>query len=304
MPMYAMQQTARGPAGWQLAYAAWKQKVLSGGDLAHVMTLAQAAAQAQPGDLDRVLAKAADLAAGDGDAIAEVAAMAMQYGQADRAAALIDNARKASPSPALDRLASAIAERQGRPADAATLLEHALEVEADVPRGLSTVRMDYARLIQLEGRVASLAPAGADRDKALAMLEDGAAAWRSIDPDYDPREQLVADALLAAGQEEEGMRVLSTLVERHPMEGTGWGAIAETLEKEGRLDAARDAWHQAVVIDQTNPAWRVRDAQVLFALGRDKEARAELEDITHRHWHERWNMIVEQAQELLARQPK
>ncbi|HTJ40815.1 MAG TPA: VIT domain-containing protein [Kofleriaceae bacterium] len=301
MPMYAFQNSSRGTAGWQLAYAAWKNKVLASGDLDHVMSLAMASAQAQPGDLDRVLAKAADLADGDGDAIASVASLAMQYGQADRAAALIDHARKASPSPALDRLASAIAERQGRPADAAALLAHALEAEADEPRPLSQVRMDYNRLVALDGRVASLAAAGADRDRAIAKLENDAADWRELDPDYDAREQTVANALLAAGRDEEAMRMLSTIIERHPMEGSGWGTMAETLEREGRLDAARDAWHQAVVIDQTNPAWRVRDAQVLFALGRDKEAIAELKDVTTRKWHERWGMVVSQAQQLLSR---
>jgi hypothetical protein len=299
--MYAFQSSARGPAGWQLAYAAWKNKVLGAGDLEHVMALAQAAAQAQPGDLDRVLGRAADLAAGDGDAIADVASLAMMYGQADRAAALVDGARKASPSPALDRLASTIAERQGRPAEAAQLLAHALAAEADAPRPLTQVRADYAHLIALDGRVASLAAKGVDRDRAIAKLEDDAATWRELDPDDDPREQAVADQLLAAGQDDEAMRVLSTMIERHPMEGTGWGAMAETLEREGRLDAARDAWHHAVVIDQTNPSWRVRDAQVLFALGRDGEAIAELKDVTNRKWHERWGMVVSQAQQLLAR---
>jgi tetratricopeptide (TPR) repeat protein len=296
---YAMQQSPRGQVGWQLAWAAWKGRVLADGDLGHVLALARAAASASPGDLDRVLGRAADLAAGDSDATAQVAGMALTYGQLDRAAALVDDARKLAPSPFLDRLAAQIAERQGRPAAAAALLSKALAA-ATGPTSLSQVRADYGHLIQLEGRVAALAT-GADRDHAVANLLDDAAAWRDIDPDDDGREQAVAQQLLAAGRHAEAMRVLSTVIERHPMEGTGWAMMAESLEREGRLAEARDYWHQAVVIDQTNPQWRLRDAQVLLALGRGDDARAELAEITHRHWHARWGMVVDQVRGMLAR---
>ena len=229
----------------------------------------------------------------------QVAGLALAYGQLDRAAALIDDARKLAPSPFLDRLAAQIAERQGRPAAAAAMLSKAL-ASATGPTSLSQVRADYGHLIQLQGRVAALAT-GADRDHAVANLLDAAAAWRDIDPDDDGREQAVAQQLLAAGRHAEAMRVLSTVIERHPMEGTGWAMVAESLEREGRLAEARDYWHQAVVIDQTNPQWRLRDAQVLLALGRGDDARAELAEITHRHWHSRWGMVVEQVRGMLAR---
>ncbi|MCE9572499.1 MAG: FecR domain-containing protein, partial [Deltaproteobacteria bacterium] len=125
MAMYAFQQSRRGPAGWQLAYGAWSRRVIDGDSLDHVLALLSASMN-QPGEVDRVLARAADLAAGDGDAIAAVATAALTYGQLDRAAAMVAGARKASPSAALDRLASAIAERQGRPGEAADLLQAAL----------------------------------------------------------------------------------------------------------------------------------------------------------------------------------
>ncbi|MCE9580299.1 MAG: hypothetical protein K8W52_44690, partial [Deltaproteobacteria bacterium] len=176
----------------------------------------------------------------------------------------------------------------------------ALAADGARPRPLAEVRGDWSRVIALEARVAAVATA-ADRDHAIAQLIDAGAAWRAIDPAYDPREQQIGAALLAVGQRDEAMRYLTTAIERAPMEGTGWAMLAEVFERDGRLEQARDYWHQAVVIDQTNPTWRIRDAQALFALGRDKEAVAELQDVATRHWHDRWNMVVYQAKDLLAR---
>jgi tetratricopeptide (TPR) repeat protein len=299
MAAYAFQQSRRGPAGWQLAYGAWARRVLDGDSLPHVLALLSAG-EVVPGQIDRVLARAADLATGDGDAVATVAAAAIQYGQLDRAAALVSAARTATPAPALDRLASAIAERQGRPAEAAALLDAAITADGAAPRALAQVRADWSHVLALEARVAAVSTA-ADRDHALAQLIDAAARWRALDPDYDPREQQVGLALLAVGERDEALRYLTTAIERAPMEGSGWAQLAETFEREGRLDQARDYWHQAVVIDQTNPTWRIRDAQALFALGRDREAQAVLQDVATRRWHQRWGMVVEQARDMLAR---
>jgi hypothetical protein len=82
------------------------------------------------------------------------------------------------------------------------------------------------------------------------------------------------------------------------MEGDGWALVAGVMEQEGRLDDAIGYWQQAIVIDQTNPTWRMRKAQALFAVGRDDDGRALLKEITSRHWHARWNGVVYQVQQM------
>jgi len=43
-----------------------------------------------------------------------------------------------------------------------------------------------------------------------------------------------------------------------------------------------------VILDQTNPTPRMRQAQALIALGRTAEGDAMLTDIVNRKWHVRW----------------
>jgi Tfp pilus assembly protein PilF len=105
--------------------------------------------------------------------------------------------------------------------------------------------------------------------------------------------------LLGVGDTAEAWRQLSTMIERDPMSGTGYEAIANVFEREGKVAEALDYWEHALRIDQTDPTPRLRKAQALYALGRNKEGDAALRDITNRRWHERWEWTVENARELL-----
>jgi len=91
------------------------------------------------------------------------------------------------------------------------------------------------------------------------------------------------------------------MIERDPMSGDGYQAVAMAFETQGRVADALDFWQQAIVIDQTNPTPRLRKAQALIALGRSAEGDAILRDIAGRTWHQNWMNVVYQAQNLLER---
>jgi len=85
------------------------------------------------------------------------------------------------------------------------------------------------------------------------------------------------------------------------MSGAGYATVAQTFESQGRVAEAVPYWHQAVILDQTNPTHRMREAQALIALGKIAEGDAILNDVASRRWHERWSGVVYQVKAMLER---
>ena len=297
---YVVEQSARGAVGWQLALAAWKQRVLAGGDLDHVMAFAAAAAMTPGEDLDQALERAAALAAAP-DALTEVVAAATAWNRLDRARSLLDQALTHYPASAgLLRLASAVAERQGDPRLAADRLQRALAADADRPVALSQLRADYGRLIGLHGQVARTA-SGADRDAAVDAAVAVGREWRAMDPEHAARERQLGELLAAIGREAEAWRYLSTPIDLNPRDGASFQVAAEVLERAGKLDQALGLWRRAFALDATNPTWLQRAAQVELALGRTDDARRTIDRIARGPWHVRWDGVKSWAQSAQRR---
>jgi len=165
---------------------------------------------------------------------------------------------------------------------------------------LSTVRSELSQIIAVARQLA-VQSSGAARDAAVQKAMTWATRWRAIDPGNAQIDQQVGEMLLAVGDTAGAWRQLSTVIERDPMEGTGYQIVADAFERQGRVAEAIEYWNQAVVIDQTNPTHRLRKAQALIALGRTAEGDAILEEVANRKWHERWQFVSYQAKELLAR---
>jgi tetratricopeptide (TPR) repeat protein len=125
--------------------------------------------------------------------------------------------------------------------------------------------------------------------------------WRAIDPGNAEIDQTLGNLLLSIGDTAGAWRQLSSAIERDPWSQSGYTAVADLLERQGKLDAALELWQQAIVIDQTDPTPRLRKAQALIALGRDTEGNALLEQIATQRWHEMWSGTVYQAKNLLER---
>jgi tetratricopeptide (TPR) repeat protein len=297
--MYAFPQSRHGQAGWQLVWATWRARVLAGPSYPHVMALLVASAQ-QGGEVLPILARAAELVAGDPGRTLALAQLAISRGQGAWAEALLRPLRKTRPSHDLYQLVGSLELQQGRLGEALTDLEAAQDAGADDAVDLATVRAELAQILEVARRLAD-ASSGADRAHAVARAMAWGSRWRAIDPGNPEIDRLLGELMLSVGDTQLAWRQLSSAIERDPWSGAGYTLVAEAFERQGRVADALPFWQQAIVIDQTNPTPRLRKAQALIALGRSAEGDAVLAEIAGRRWHELWSGVAEQARELLER---
>ena len=298
---YSFQQSRRGQAGWQLVWAKWRDKVLASDNYEHVLSLLPVSAS-HPIDTPAILARAAKLASGDPDRTIAVAQMAMSYGQAAFGGSLLEPLVKQHPSRQLHQLVGALALQQGRQADALAHFEAAqAAADADEQVSLSTVRSELSQIIAISRQLATSQGPGSERTKAVQRALSWGAKWRAIDPGNSQIDSQLGELLLAVGDTKEAWRHLSSVIERDPMSGDGYAVVAQAFESQGRVAEAVDYWHQALILDQTNPTHRMREAQALIALGKTAEGDALLAEIVARKWHVRWDGIVYQVKSMIDR---
>ena len=297
--VYRVQQSRRGPAGWNLIYTAWRDRVLAGGSYDHVMSLVPAAQQ-QTTDLPAIFARAVELAGSDVDKKVFIARMALNYGLAPFAQSVLEPLLKQKGTRELYQLAATFALQQARTADALGYLESAQAAAGDEAVDINTVRAELTQIITV-ARDLAVQRTGAQRDAIVAKAMAWGAKWRAIDAGNTDIDQQLGELQLAVGNTEEAWRQLSTVIERDPMAGAGYSTVAETFERRGKVAEALPFWQQAIVIDQTNPTPRLRKAQALIALGRTAEGDALLKDIVNHKWHDIWSNVPYQAKYLLER---
>ena len=296
---YAIQQSRRGSAGWQMLWTRWRDRVLASTSYDHVLSLAMGA-QLQPAEVTQVFARAILLAGDDADRLLEIANLALGRALLPTADSLVQRMLKKHETDALHQLAARIALQQGRTADALAHLEAAQRAGANEPVSIATVRAELAQIISTAKQLA-LQSTGADLDRAVERAMTWGAKWRAIDPGNPDIDRSLGELQLAVGNTAEAWRQLSGVIERAPMSGNGYITVAEVFEGQGRVAEALDYWQQAIVIEQTNPTPRVRKAQALIALGRTAEGDALLEQVVKGTWHDMWIGQVYQAKSLLAR---
>ena len=297
--VYRVQQSRRGPAGWQLIWSAWRDRVLAGNSYDHVMSLIPIANQ-QRNDLPAIFGKAIQLAGSDVDKQVSIARIAVSYGMPAYAQTVIEPLLKARAGRELYQLAASIAATQGRLGDALNYLEQAQGAAGDEAVNIATVRGELGQIITM-ARELAVQSSGPARDAVVKRAMTWGARWRAIDAGNPDIDQQLGELQLAVGNTEEAWRQLSTVIERDPMAGTGYTTVAETFERRGKVAEALPFWQQAIVIDQTNPTPRLRKAQALIALGRTAEGDALLQEIVNRKWHDVWSNVPNQAKYLLER---
>jgi tetratricopeptide (TPR) repeat protein len=291
-------QSRRGNAGWAIAWAKLRDTVLAGASYDHAVALVPLAAQ-HPEDLQRVLARAAELAGDDTGAKATLARLAAQYGQAGWAEGLIRPLLKTAPSRELYQLAGQLALSQGRAAEALADLEAAQDAPGEATVDAGTLRAEMSQLLAVARQVA-LSSSGPARDKAVQTALHWGDRWRAVDPGNSQIDEALGELLLAVGDAQGAWRQLSGTIERDPWSGSGYMTVADAFERQGKVEQSLDFWQQAIVIDQTNPTPRLRKAQALFALGRTADGDQLLHDIADHTWHDIWSNVVYQAKDLLA----
>ncbi len=296
---YQFQQSRRGQAGWQLLWATWRDKVLAGSSYEHVMSLLPLAS-AHPIDIPAIVTRAAALAGDDTDRIVAVARYAISSGQPSLGYGLLEPVVKQHPTRELHQLLGTFALQQGRKAEALDHFEAAQKLGGDEEVELSTLRTEMSQIVQVAGQLAVQAQ-GADRKRALERALAWGNKWRAIDPANPQIDQQLGQLMLEVGNTTEAWRYLSSVIERDPMSGAGYATVAQAFESQGRVAEAVPYWHQAVILDQTNPTHRMREAQALIALGKTAEGDAILRDVASHHWHERWSSVVYQVKSMLER---
>ncbi len=296
---YAVQQSRRGNAGWQLLWTRWRDRVLAGTSYDHVMALAQLAAQ-HPTDAHAIFARAIELAGDDVDRQVHIANIAVAHNLPALAEVLVDELVKKHDTAELHQLAAQFAQQQRRTSDALAHLEAAQRASADEAVTISTVRSELRTIIATAKELA-LESTGTARHAAVERAMQWGAKWRAIDPGNPDIDRLLGELQLAVGNQREAWRQLSGVIERDPMAGAGYITVAEAFEARGKVEEALDYWQQAIVIEQTNPTPRVRKAQALIALGRTAEGDALLEQVAKGTWHDIWMGQVYQAKSLLER---
>ncbi|MEZ4363907.1 MAG: VIT domain-containing protein [Kofleriaceae bacterium] len=281
------QSSAGANAVKELA-AAWRRRVLDGDSFEHAMALLPMLGYGSM-EIVAVLDHAAQLAGTDQRRALTLARWASELGQPAWASAFLEP--RLDGAPQLARLASELARRQGLPRQALRLLELALDTEGD-----ATVQ-DHLQLLALSAEAASHTTAP-QRAELLDKARRWARAVRAVAP-AGSVDASMARLWLATGDEDQALRVLSSAIDRAPMSGEVWGSLAGQLEGLGRVADALAYWREAMILDQTNPTWRVAYARALLAAGRRDEAREILNEVVRRRWHARWEWVLYDARAVL-----
>src|SRR5439155_22635238 len=230
----------------------------------------------------------------DIDRVVTVSQLAFAYGETAWAQTMLEPLAKHAENRELLQLVGQLALQQGRHADALRYLERAQDAGSDERVSLTQLRGEFAQILTV-GRDVAVQSTGKAREAAVADVMRWGDRWRAIDPGNATIDQMLGELQLAVGNKDEAWRQLSSVIERDPMSGDGYQTVANEFEQQGRVAEALDFWEQAIRIDQTNPTPRMRKAQALIALGRDKEGDAVLKEIASRKWHDKWAGIVYQV---------
>jgi predicted Zn-dependent protease len=200
-------------------------------------------------------------------------------------------------APMIQRFASNLYAMQQQPSKAREHLELALAAEGETAVPLTQLRTDYVNLLAwTSSESASMALTKAAAQQRMIQL---AQQWRAVDPANPAIDSIVANDLFAVGADAEAWRQLSTAIERQPMAATGWVMAAQAYEQHAKIAEAIAFWHEAVILDQTNPRWRIRQAQALMASGQTDAGKALLRATLAQRWHQQYEWEIEDARYIL-----
>lgn len=294
-------QVGRGNASFQLVWSRWRGEALASENLAVRAAFVSAAQQlGEVDDIHRIVTTTKPEQLEDVVLAIGLVDQLLLGNMPDDAWILIRRLLEpegagTTDAAVLDRAAT-VSEMQGRTADAAGYLERAMKADEGQAVPLVGLRADYARLIGLHTRLAQSQLTGDDasehRDHALRI----AAQWRREDPDNPEIDRLCA--ALYIDEPDQAWRHLSSVVERHPAEGSAYEIVAKALEREGQLRRADLMWQRAMEVEPTNPTWHLRRAENLAALGHENAAVELLDEVAEGDWQDRFNGIEWQAKQL------
>jgi hypothetical protein len=295
-----MTSSPRGLAGWQVASAAMRARIMTDGDVDSVLDLLNVASvgTSDSGEQSRILDRAWGLAGGHPATVVPVLVRAMQSNSGTWAMTKVESViAKLQGNSSIHRLASTLYASQMQPQKARLALERALQAEDGAATTIGQVRNDFASLVRWvadETNASSMS-----KTDAKLELERLGRRWRELDGGNAAVDNAVADAMFAIGDNAAAWRQLSTAIERQPLASAGWVLAAEAYQRHGDISSAVNYWHEAVILDQTNPRWRLRQAQAMLAGGQRDAGMALLKETLNRRWHQQYQWEIEDARYLL-----
>jgi tetratricopeptide (TPR) repeat protein len=211
-------------------------------------------------------------------------------------------------SATLHEQAGRVAEKLGHVAAAIADHERALSLELESMKedgavvDLEALRFRASQLVGLYVALAKTThvPGTVSRELAGRILALGDR-LRSVWRDDDSTEIGIARALQACGAEDDAWDVASEAIERHPAEGAGYSAVAAFYASEGKLELAASLYEKAAAVEPTDPTPLVEEAKVLEREGEVARARALYRTVLGKKWHDRFWVVVRQAQEAIGR---
>jgi tetratricopeptide (TPR) repeat protein len=300
MVRQAFDYSSGGTMRWQVFWARYRERALRSSDVSTLLTFALLATtdrddQTIRRDFGAIVRQLRELETDDGFAVLPIIDVMIEARHFDHAHAALSPYLTDEPAAGVLLRAATIAEGRSRHGEAAAFVERLLVELDDEPVSLADLRTLYGRLIDDLER-ATLTDS--NRDELVARAQRAVSQWRALDADNPAIDRRIATLLYGVQRPDDAWRQLSSTIERHPMEGEAYQAVAEVLQGEGQLERADQLWERAVAVDPTNPTWLLRRAQVALALGQREQANVHIRSITEGTWQDRFFNIVNQANQL------
>ncbi len=166
-------------------------------------------------------------------------------------------------------------------------------------RKVEELRGWYQALLELKGRRLAADPEDEARVQAVLRV---VAAWRAEEPDLELLPQLVARLFVRAGRFDLVETALSMQPELRPAQGSAWAEAGRAWAQLSELDKAASHYDRAVLVEPTDPTWRVERAKILLAKPDEaskQKALADLQAVKSGTWQERFSREKEYASEML-----
>ena len=220
------------------------------------------------------------------------------------------------PSPALLALAARLAQHAGQSARAVELELRAIRAEQPyMPKRINVrfFRQRYQWLwSQLASRVQQCAAAvkadAADASKrraladVLAQAKDVWDTWKRVDGAHSARlYQQLASLHRHAGDAEAAWRVVSSVIDQKPRDGSSYYSVGSWYAGHGERDVAQQWYAKAYVVEPTNGDWIWRRAELLRGMGRKDEAKVLYKEMAEKKWQPRFQHYNRNAKERLKK---
>ena len=219
-----------------------------------------------------------------------------------------------APSPALLAGTARLAQQAGQPEVAVECELRAIEAEGPyMPKRINVhlFRRRYqwlwGQLSQRVQRAAAAAkqappdsPARRDLQAALDQARNVWRTWEGVDAgNAASLHQQMATLYRQAGEGDEAWRIVSSLIDRKPRDGSSYFQVGQWHAGAGDRDAALALYAKACDVEPTNGDWAWHHAELLLQMGRKDQARTLFRRIAEEKWQPRFQHYNAKAKDRL-----